>query len=1007
MTMGPKKVVAFALVTLALLVAGLAVAETSGWVAMRDMSLGLYTRPDIEDVPAGAGTIVHNVDLHKNVGALTVRDGYDDVVTVYGTDSILVNGLFAARYRDGTKQLFAAVDGFKDPGYGDLYVTAKNTISFGILDTMALLLDAGRLARFDSGGVSVTYVDIGLEVGGFYVAGSRPVWWDYADTIRFTCVELPDLPRSTAEIMDSLQDSIVSIINGSLCSLYVTAAEVGDTVLVGEVADYGLEIDGSYEVKYSYNAYETNFPFSEIMAISEVRGSEISGEVATYVPVTKSVDWEQFDQMILLSNSVAKSTIYNGYYTSTLPLTSPGECYVTPLSDSCGMRGNYRYALRYAGLADSGADTIYSNHLGYLSTDVVSEYDKVLLHHFPPAMIDGICETDSTTYDIFRSTGTFGFPDKADSVYWIGQVVVDSTNYLGATFIDSLSDADLLDTGRTNYEALPMFEEAITRNMIQVPDSVARRRYPGAPSILGTDSIDNSASAAGIWANAPFHPTMVGYVWYCQYVDTLSGIPSDTGEATALFAGGGPDSAGDYADWFQGVSRQFCEKVTLVLPRTNDSNVQCLLWRAPVIPIKTDTNWSAFSEYGFWSGGWFEGLGDWRQYYTAEYAAPYGYLVGRFDPGDTVIDSMDYNKLVASPSFTRNSAPPYMTDLLAFDQRLFATDGDRVFVSQLKDSLLTFTILDEVWVDPYQGEKIIGLVAAPGGVVKVIKQRSTYTLGKDGNGYWKLTQLSGDYGAVAPRSIAVSPLGNYMLSEDGVRRVEEGQYKAQSFIQTIMSASLDNFDDISPADMFGAFAVYHDQKYMLTIPGIDTLYVMHEIIQPGQGVQYAWATWSVPMAAATHYDPDQSETAIIDDTLLFSQAGSNVIYQLGKSGLDGGTAPVNWQFRTGQINQFSGLQYDVSDVVLGTAAEDTTNPYLRISFIGDRDTTVTDLNATVARLDTARYHWFSQSGAAPSVSWIVDMTTSRPADSVWQPSGEAAIQSLMINLIPRGTPPKE
>jgi hypothetical protein len=81
---------------------------------------GLNTATADFQVKANEARIAHNVDLGKNIGAISPRDGYDSVSLVSGMDSIV--GIEGAYYSDGTQQLVFVADS-SGVGYGNVYAS--------------------------------------------------------------------------------------------------------------------------------------------------------------------------------------------------------------------------------------------------------------------------------------------------------------------------------------------------------------------------------------------------------------------------------------------------------------------------------------------------------------------------------------------------------------------------------------------------------------------------------------------------------------------------------------------------------------------------------------------------------------------------------------------------------------------------------------------------------------------------------------------------------------------
>ncbi|MCK5601666.1 hypothetical protein KAR91_07355 [Candidatus Pacearchaeota archaeon] len=105
-----------------------AVAQQTGTLKKLEMRgpWRLNTVTSDPNMKLGDLRIAHNIDFGANLGAMTIRFGYDSISTISGMDSIL--GIYGAYYSDGTQQLFVVADS-SGVGYGNIYVANKGSVN--------------------------------------------------------------------------------------------------------------------------------------------------------------------------------------------------------------------------------------------------------------------------------------------------------------------------------------------------------------------------------------------------------------------------------------------------------------------------------------------------------------------------------------------------------------------------------------------------------------------------------------------------------------------------------------------------------------------------------------------------------------------------------------------------------------------------------------------------------------------------------------------------------------
>jgi hypothetical protein len=168
-----------------------------------------------------------------------------------------------------------------------------------------------------------------------------------------------------------------------------------------------------------------------------------------------------------------------------------------------------------------------------------------------------------------------------------------------------------------------------------------------------------------------------------------------------------------------------------------------------------------------------------------------------------------------------------------------------------------------------------------------MKNKSSYNVYQDANGEWNLSEVTNGFGCIAPFSHAEGTNGHYYLSQDGVIRETEGDYLERTHKAGLLSAQLDNFDNLSLATKRKAKATYFDHKYLLCIG--DTTYVYDEIAD-------AWSTWGITFSGTAIYGRESTVEFVPGDSLFFHKPNSRALYKYGKSYSDAGVNfGMEWQ----------------------------------------------------------------------------------------------------------------
>jgi hypothetical protein len=708
----------------------------------------------------------------------------------------------------------------------------------------------------------------------------------------------------------------------SACGTWVTADTMNDSIIVMVEDAVNLDVEYTAPVYYHYSYSIGMLEFHLWREITgavtfTTRGYSAPNRIATYVPATGTPRYDVFHDQAFIVNGVGRGLVYGERGARPFPLQAPGEPMATPLIGGGAKTGTYRYALRPAEDTLIGAgDTLVAGDFSVLSQPVRVDSGSVLLYGFPRRGFGAYyndtvaAHGDSVTWSIWCLTGDARSLDKLDTIWNTGLTVhVDSSNFDTITVIDSLTDATLrIGTGRVY--------------MVSEWDSISgvtahNREYlaPGRPMWLRGDT---ASGDSGVWANGTSvvdWSTCAGWAIMVVAVDTSSGLPSDS--STSLMEVQIADPA-NYTDSTFQFSRLFTEKLSYVLPRLWDTSLVLLVYRGPVDVHKMDS-------VGFRNPGIPGRIppGEWVTLfrYGSKFTVPGFYLIGQFNGGDTVVDSLRYDSLKLRQLYERNALAGPLTDVEVFDRRLFVSNGRYLMYTDPSDTSTIFRLFDNTPINPDDGDQNTAMWPAKG-LMRAAKTGSMYSVYDAGQGAYRATELSAHYGVIAPLSHVDGPEGDWILSKDGVRFESEGPYKDRSFIGELASAPLRSFRKQPLTVLRNGIGFYYDDKYLLSLPDVETTFVCNKIMTDG-GARYAWSTWGLVFGGAAMYRSAEDHRFTPPDTFYFTKPGGSSLYRFGSSATDNGVAiAASWE--SGALGPKDGHLWEPTELGLWVESEDTT-----------------------------------------------------------------------------------
>ncbi|MDF1545761.1 MAG: hypothetical protein P1R58_11735 [bacterium] len=360
---------------------------------------------------------------------------------------------------------------------------------------------------------------------------------------------------------------------------------------------------------------------------------------------------------------------------------------------------------------------------------------------------------------------------------------------------------------------------------------------------------------------------------------------------------------------------------------------------------------------------------------------------------------------MAREVFTVSNGPAYVESMVAVDGRLFAIFDDYLAIGRTRDtSAIAFDVLDRINISSDDGDRATAVWPARRSA-RAAKNQSLYTIRKESisgvSGYRDL-EYANSYGCIAAGSVQKTPYGYVFLSEQGVRLDGEDQYKSFAFEANLVSSQLRNFADMTPYQRRKCEAIYHDYKYLLSFPELDTTYVLN-FLRGGNRPRFAWSTWGFSfIGAAKHSSASISDFFVPADTMFFIKSNDPYIYRYGNTNYDNNEyVPFSWW--SGYLQKIDGYEYQVGDFAMHTISTDSAHKSTQVIFENEMDIGAGAEAYKFPRLDSVRYQYFEQLGSTEALAWSVLFRTNTLSNSVeWtRRNGEVRIIGFDIGLIQR------
>jgi hypothetical protein len=596
----------------------------------------------------------------------------------------------------------------------------------------------------------------------------------------------------------------------------------------------------------------------------------------TYFPVFNKPSFAMYNDKIYIANGSSKGVVYDGDAARSWPPNAPGEPSIIPIKVDGPLDGEYRYAFAYRYVADSGS----LMSVGATSNPIRVDNGQVILKDFGWPAYDSLHDTVAAiTLVGYRTKVNPGPINEGDYAFSMGTIMTTASvdSLADLVYIDSLSDAELSTTDSVKLVSYEM----VGRNDTGVVDV----KY-GAVGFMDFPTW----AAGGIFKGIPAQKDTLGVAYLSTVIDTITNTESNAGPVSYIWVDEDSTAAGEKPSSIQ-----------ISIPQPPDTGLVRNLYRAHILQITYDT---AFSETDL-ANGYYEIGGKtyvvkngktytlsgevaypWKGYMVDTVVTSNYYLVSQVANNDSLFtDSVAYDSLTTRNIYVQSTPSTGLTKIFSGDGRMFGTMGSRLYMSRL-DSASYWGALGFISLNEDDGDQITDAWMSRG-VIRVLKNRSSFNVYQSSDLDWSRTEVSSYLGDIAPYSHAASPMGHYYLTSRGVVRESEGQFLERTQAVELVSAPLANFTSLPIATLKDAKGFYYDQKYLLCIG--DTTYVYDERAN-------AWSTWGFKFADATRYGTEEELNFLPGDSMYFTRPGSSNIYRYGTDERDNGSAiAMTWK----------------------------------------------------------------------------------------------------------------
>ena len=530
---------------------------------------------------------------------------------------------------------------------------------------------------------------------------------------------------------------------------------------------------------------------------------------------------------------------------------APGQLVANPIATTGNLDGWYIYALV------AGCNALdYNKRPSAFSRPVLTNSEQVRLHNFYPHLPDsnGCNDSAATDYFIVRTRGN-SININTDSLWIIDSILnVRWDTTFDASFTDNYSDAGVCIPANFYRTLVPMdtglFQSQNDWNesgwMIDIDGDGSYRLSVGAPTewLVNSGSVTDTLSTPGVDTHVKV------FLYAVAYIDTVTGMVGDTGIVCGMNHGG----------W----NSITLTSIEIRLPPTPRPEWARLIIRATTqqtMPLsmieKYDLTWYAIDTVYEDTAKTYRDINN-----PAEVAAAY-------TPHEFKV--------------------PYerMKGGLVHESKMYLWSDHYLYYSTTDTA--NFRILDNVHFDLDDADRIIGVASFEGYLV-IYKTKSIWILYTQDGEVYDRSKRSYGYGLISPHSFGRLSGANVYLGIDGVLVEVDSRYRSNTIRRDFQSDRIKDILLRAGEDMTDAAAGVVDNRYLLSYPGSDSVFVYF-------GQVDAWGIWSFDFFQAALYDTLKREDYAGFHDLIFIQDDDERVFLLDEADSldDGSSFTASWR----------------------------------------------------------------------------------------------------------------
>ena len=665
---------------------------------------------------------------------------------------------------------------------------------------------------------------------------------------------------------------------------------------------------------------------------SESNKYNLTKKLADFIYKGETPLWETWNGFTYVALPRQRPIITNGTKTTHLVPRAPGQLEIVPairpdsVDEAWVIDGSPKYAL-FRMHADTGVgDRAAMHEIGYVSHAVPLFNEWALLYGFPHSASDSAntaVRSDTVLLLLTRTRGDpNGTPLSVDSFYVIDTIIGDPSILDTLKILDSIPNDSLgtaafplvgTDGGithtrpaelhiRTDRTPRGLYDSSYVDSATDIVNVTApfdRHRTftaPGAPVLI---SMDSGAAADDWWPLAPdsipsnrFH---VGWEYGVTKFDTLLELPlmSDMSPTLVISTG---------ATTVLGGSDNTTAITINVPPLTNfDTSQARVVWRRQILNMPNEDSTVVIDDTVIVN---FIGV-DGRTYQKTEFRRrilyaderiirlgfrPVGVMLGEDDT--LFIDSVDYTLWISGGktsksvkidprfNFTDNRMD-IVKGFFGFKDNLFAWTDNRLFRSKLDTPV--FVPFNDVLFDPENGDVITRVAQVGPNIIAFWSNGLTELYDPTADLPQKGSPVEG-FGCFAPQSLVDWGGSLYFGALDGIRAISSHPVKTFGVPNTVISRKIndqiiDGRSDSLKQTLVGTVGP-DGQTLRFCYPSIDTTWIWHPPISPGDDPLGAWTTRDFSFFQATHYDTNSIEGLQRSGNTVYAKTGDERIFDM-------------------------------------------------------------------------------------------------------------------------------